>query len=219
MSSIWEIPNNLEVPADYKSPPNFNHVPLFDRIYLGKAGESNTDSELLAFRTGIDALIFLTSSQPGPGSDYAALRETPVHIRLFTWMNRCEAFLDYLNPYLTEVRNHGAPEQQEFIREVLDMKLHEYIKSKSLVSEEAQTSTNDTDETGDDEQEDETFPEPAEAITIIEGIVNTCSPTSAEYVALQITIRALRYLIESGEAPEFMRYVDQMSKWETPSTE
>lgn len=215
MAPIWDIPKNFHVPRDYKRPPNINHVALVARLYSGRAGESNTDSEWRALRIGIEALFFLTTWLPAPGSDYAALRETPAHIRLLTWTNRLEEFLDYLNLYLTEVRNHGTPEQQELIREVLDMKLHEYIQSKSLVSEEAsQTSANDTDKPGDEEQQDETFPESAEAITILERIAHAHSTTSAEYVALEITIRALRYLIECGEAAEFMRYVTQMSKSE-----
>jgi hypothetical protein len=91
------------------------------------------------------------------------------------------------------------------------------VKSKSLVNEEApQISTKDTDEPSEDEQEDETFPEPAEAITILERIAQGHPSTSAEYVCMQITIRALRYLIENGEAPEFMRYAIQMSKWVPP---
>ncbi len=217
MSSISDIPENLEVPADYKSPPNFNHLPFFDCIYARRSQESNTSQEYGAIDLGIDAIHFLISAQPPPGSDYvAALEGTPVQTRVFHWMNRREAFVDYLHPYQTEVRNHGAPEQQELIRDVLDMTLSEYIKSKSLVIEEApELSTEDTDEPSEDEVEPsevETFPEPAEAITILERIAQSHASTSVEYVALQITIRALRYLIESSEAPEFMRYVDQMSK-------
>ncbi len=217
MSSIWDIPENLQVPPDYKCPPNFNHIPLHDILYLHPAHENNGG----AVHLGIEALDFLILSQPPPGSDYVAREETPIYIRTFTWMSRREAFLDYLNPYVTEVRNHGAPEQQEFIREVLDMKLHEYIKAKSLVSEEApQVSTEEEDaDESDDEQEVAVYPEPVEAISILERIAQAHASTSVEYVALQFPIRALRYLIESGEAPEFMRYVDQMSKWDPPSVE
>lgn len=207
MSSILDIPENLQVPPDYKSPPNFNHVSLFDRIYLGNAGKSNTDSELRAFSTGVNALLFLTSSQPAPGSDYAALRDTPLHIRLFTWTNRCGAFLDYLNPYLTEVRNHGAPEQKQFLHELLDTNLHEYISSKSPSHYEAQETSNETT----DELDEETVLEPGEAITILEQVAQAQSLKSSEYVALQIAVRALRYIIENGESAEFMRYVEQTS--------
>lgn len=222
MSSILDIPENLQFPPDYKSPPNFNHLPFFDCIYARRSQESNTSQEYGALNLGIEAIHFLIQSLPPAGSDYvAALEGTPVQTRVFHWKCRQEAFVDYLHPYQTEVRNHGAPEQQEFIRDVLDMTLYEYIKSKSLIGEDApQISSEDTDEpSDDDEYQDETFPEPAEAITILERIAQSHASTSVEYVALQITIRALRYLIESGEAPEFMRYVDQMSKWKPSSVE
>jgi hypothetical protein len=220
MSSIWDIPENLQVPPDFKCPPNFNFLPLTHLLHLGKLSDNLADPERLAIFLADDALTFLTSPQPPPGSDYAALDETPIYIRTFTWMHRTEAFLHYLEPYVTEVRNRGAPEQQQFIRELLDMKLYDYMKSKSLIGEDApQISTEDTDEHDDDEYQDETFPEPSEAITILDRIAQSHASTSVEYVGLQITIRALRYLIESGEAPEFMRYVDQTSKWVPPSDE
>lgn len=213
MSFISEIPKDYEIPADYKIPPNFNHLPLFDRLCLGEGSEKYNDDELRAVRLGINALIFLISPQPPPGSDYAALQDTPAHISVFTWPNRRQALLDYLGPYLTEMRDHGAPAQKQFIRELLDEKLHDYVKSKSVINDDAPTmGIEDTAELGEDEPEDETFPAPAEAMTILEGIVNKRLLTSAEYVALQITIRGFRYLIETGEGPEFMRYVDQMSK-------
>ena len=221
MSSIWDIPENLEVPPDYKPPPNFNFLPLTHLLHLGKLSDNVAEPERLAIFVASDAMTFLTSPQPPPGSDYAALEETPIHIRTFTWMSRRAAFFDYLNPYVTEVRNDGAPEQQQFIRELFDMKLYDYMKAKSLIGEDApQISTEDTDKPieDDDEYQDETFPEPAEAISILERMAQNHASTSVEYVGLQITIRALRYLIESGEAPEFMRYVDQMSKWK-PSTD
>ncbi|HMY19527.1 MAG TPA: hypothetical protein PKA58_24550 [Polyangium sp.] len=219
MSFTWEIPEKIEIPADFKVPPNFNFLPLTYVLHLGKLSDNIADPERLAIFLASDAMHFLTSPQPPSGSDYAALRDTPTHITTFTWPNRTEAFLDYLNPYVTEVRNRGAPEQQQFIRELLDMKLYDYMKAKSLIGEDApQISTDDTDE-HDDEYQDETFPEPVEAISILERIAQGYPPTSVEYVALQITIRALRYLIESGEAPEFMRYVDQTSKWKPESAE
>jgi hypothetical protein len=220
MSSIWEFPENLEVPPDFKCPPNFNYLPLTHLLHLGKLSDKVADSERLAIFIATDAIIFLISPQPPPGSDYAALEETPIHVQTFTWMYRTEAFLHYLNPYVTEVRNHGSPEQQQFIRELLDMKLYDYMKSKSLIGEDApQISTEETDEHDDDEYQDEAFPEPTEAISILERIAQGHETTSVEYVGLQIVIRALRYLIESGEAPEFMRYVDQMSKWIPSSVE
>ncbi len=213
MSFIWSFPENIQVPPDFKPPPNFNLHPLWYLLHLGKLSDNLADSERLAIFLADDAMRFLISPQPPPGSDYAALRETPIDVQVFTWPRRTEAFLHYLNPYITEVRTRGAPEQQQFIRELLDMKLYDYMKSKSLIGEDApQISSEDTDEIDDDEYQDETFPEPAEAITILERIAQSHASTSVDYVALQITIRALRYLIESGEAPEFMRYVDQTSK-------
>lgn len=220
MPFTCEIPEKIEVPADYKSPPNFNFLPLTQLLHLGKLSDNVPDSERLAIFLASDAVHFLIFPQPPPGSDYAALQETPIHVRTFTWPRRTEAFLHYLNPYVTEVRNHGAPEQQQFIRELLDMKLYDYMKAKSLIGEDSpEVGREDSDERDDDEYQDETFPEPAEAITILERIAQGCGSTSVEYVALQITIRALRYLIENGEAPEFMRYVDQTSKWKPPSVE
>jgi hypothetical protein len=94
------------------------------------------------------------------------------------------------------------------------------MKAKSLIGEDSpEVGTEDSDEHDDDEYQDETFPEPAEAITILDRIAQGYASTSVEYVALQITIRALQYLIENGEAPEFMRYVDQTSKWNPPTVE
>lgn len=220
MPFTCEIPEKIEVPADYKSPPNFNFLPLTYVLHLGKLSDNIADPERLAIFLASDAMHFLTSPQPPPGSDYAALEKTPIHIKTFTWPRRTEAFLHYLNPYVTEVRNRGAPEQQQFIHELLDMKLYDYMKSKSLIGDDApQISMEDTDEHNDDEYQDETFPEPTEAITILDRIAQGYASTSVEYVALQITIRALRYLIENGEALEFMRYVDQTSKWKPPSVE
>lgn len=220
MSFTCEIPEKIEVPPDYKCPPNFNLLPLTYLLHLGKLSDNVPDSERLAIFLASDAVYFLTFPQPPPGSDYAALEKTPIHIKTFTWPTRTEAFLHYLNPYVTEVRNRGAHEQQQFIRELLDMKLYDYIKSKSLIDEDApQINTENTDEHDDDEYQDENFPEPAEAIAILERIAQGHPTTSVEYVGLQIVIRALRYLIESGEAPEFMRYVDQTSKWKPPSVD
>jgi hypothetical protein len=220
MSFTWEIPEKIEVPADFKMPPNFNFLPLTHILHLGKLSDNVPDSERLAIFLASDAITFLISPQPPSGSDYAALQKTPIHIQTFTWPRRTEAFLDYLNPYVTEVRNRGTPEQQQFMHELLDMRLYDYIKAKRLLDEvPSQTNTEDADEQDDDEYQDESFPEPSEAITILDRMAEGCGSASVEYVALQITIRALRYLVENGEASEFMRYVDQTSKWKPSPVE
>lgn len=220
MPFTCEIPEKIEVPADYKIPPNFNFLPLTQLLHLGKLSDNVPDSERLAIFLASDAVHFLIFPQPPPGSDYAALEGTPIHIKTFTWPRRTEAFLDYLNPYVTEVRNRGAPEQQQFIRELLDMKLYDYMKSKSLIGEDApQISTEDTAEYDDDEYQDEIFPEPTEAIIILDRIAQGYASKSVEYIALQIAVRALRYIIESGESAEFMRYVEQTAKEDPPPVE
>lgn len=206
MSEFPEIP---PIPAGFKWPPFFS-LRAFLTVYENSVKRADcTKTEIAAHNLGLYALCFLTGSQPAPGSDYIVAEETtPPHIKVFTWMNRTQPLLDYLDAYLAEVRREGTPEQIEFLRDILDRPAHE---------DESQSCPINDDE--DDSDEVDSFPEPSQAITIIERIAQSHASTSIEYVALQITIRAIQHLIESGEAPEFMRYVDQMSKWEPPSVE
>ncbi len=198
-----EYPAVPPIPAGWQQPLYFDTTPIFD--ILNRESKGCTLTEIAALELCVEAFFFLTAFQPPPGSDYVEERATtPIQIKTFFWLNRTKPLLDYLDEYLTEVRRDGTPEQIRFLGERLDEPKHEDDIPKLLVND---------DDDSDDVPKVETFPEPSEAITVIERIAQSHASTSVQYVAMQITIRALRYLIESGEAPEFMRYVDQMSKW------
>jgi hypothetical protein len=206
-----EFPQIPPIPVGWKMPPPFSIIPLFSIYKKTREHEGRKSAEIAAIKLSSEALFFLIGFQPPPGSDYIAARETtPPQIQVFTWINRTKPLLDYLDAYLAEVRRDGTPEQIEFMRDILDRPAHEDEAPRPSVNDDA----------GDDDSSVEAevvqFPEPSEAITILDRIAQGYTSTSVEYVALQMTIRALRFLIESGEAPEFMRYVDQMSKWEPP---
>ncbi len=211
MTKYPEVP---PIPDGWKMPPYFSTTLLFNLNQKELARKVHQSTEILALNLGVEALSFWTAFQPPPGSDYVAeLESTPGKMQVFYWLNRTRQLLDYLDAYLTEVRREGTPEQIKFLGELLDSPKHEDDIPKLLVNDDAD------DDDSADVAKVETFPEPAEAITILERIAQSHASTSVDYVALQITIRALRYLIESGEAPEFMRYVDQMSKWKPSSDE
>ena len=207
-----EIPQIPPIPPGFKSPPNFNSRPL-SRVLCQQIRQQVNKSEATAALELSDWTVsFLTAFQPPPGSDYIAALDAPPRIQVFTWINRTKQLRDYLDAYLTEVRRDGTPEQIKFLGELLDRPKHEDDAPKRSVSDDA-------DDDSADVAEVVSFPEPSEAITILDRIAQGYASTSVEYVALQITVRAIRHLIESGEAPEFMRYVDQMSKWDPPSVE
>ena len=46
MSSICNVPENFQIPPDYKPPPNFNFLPLTQLLHLGKLSENVADSEI-----------------------------------------------------------------------------------------------------------------------------------------------------------------------------
>jgi hypothetical protein len=211
---MMEYPEVPPIPAGWKMPPYFSTTPLWPIYEKARACEGRTPTELGAIKLGGEAFFFLTGFQPPPGSDYLVAEETtPPKIRIFFWINRTKSLLDYLDAYLTEVRREGTPEQIKFLRDILDKPTHEDDAPQCSINGDAD------DDDSPNAAQVVSFPEPSEAITILERIAQSHASTSVEYVALQITIRALRYLIESGEAPEFMRYVDQMSKWEPPPSE
>jgi len=202
---VSEIP---PIPPGFKIPPNFNDTPIFDALYKQMEREVRRSKEIGGLALGREALFFLTAFQPLPGSDYVAERhDTPIKTQVFRWLNRTQHLLEHLAPYFSEVRRDGTPEQLQILHDIL---------KKPLYDEDEPHAAGTVDD-GDDDYVDiakvDSYPEPAEAITILERIAQGHPTTSVEYLALQITIRALQYLIESGEGPEFMRYVDQMSKW------
>jgi hypothetical protein len=209
-----EYPEVPPIPVGWKMPPYFSTTPLWPIYEKARACEGRTPTELGAIKLGGEAFFFLTGFQPPPGSDYVAARETTsAKNQFFFWMNRTKPLLDYLDAYLAEVRRDGSPEQVKFLHDILDEPTHEDDAPQCSINGDAD------DDDSADVAKFVTFPEPSEAITILERIAQSHASTSVEYVALQITIGAIRHLIESGEAPEFMRYVDQMSKWEPPSVE
>jgi hypothetical protein len=207
-----EYPDVPPIPPGWKIPPHFEYSPLFAIYKRMRNEEGHSTAEIAALEVGIEAFFFLTGFQPPPGSDYIVARETtdPKN-QVFFWMNRTQPLLDYLDAYLSEVRSNGTSEQIKLLRDILD-KPEDQKASPSC-------SIDNDDDQHDDVNKVDSFPEPSEAITILDRIAQRCGSTSVEYVALQITIRALRHLIENGEAPEFMRYVDQMSKWEPSPVE
>jgi hypothetical protein len=200
-----EYPEVPPIPAGWKMPPHFNTTPLHAIYKKAREQEGRASTDIAALQVGIDAIFFLTSFEPPPGSDYGVAKNT-THPKnqIFFWINRTKPLLDYLDAYLAEVRREGTPELLEFLRDILE----------SPAQEEACPSCSVDDDDSDDVDKVDSFPEPSEAITILDRIAQGYAATSVEYLGLQITIRALRYLIESGEAPEFIRYVDQMSKWD-----
>jgi hypothetical protein len=202
-----EYPQVPPIPPGWKMPPYFSTTPLFAIYEKALECEGCTSTEIAAIKLAEWAVLFLADFQPLPGSDYVAeLDSTSAKNRIFFWLNRTKPLLDYLDAYLTEVRREGTPEQIKFLHELLDRPTHEDDLPKLSVNDDA-------DDGSDYVAKVVSFPEPSEAITILERIAKTHASTSAEYVALQIAIRALRYVIESGEAPEFMQYADQMLKW------
>jgi len=217
MSSVGAIPENFQFPADYKRPPNFNSMALFDCLYSENVSDDNAEAKWSAYSFAFNAFAFLTTAQPHPGSDYAALQDTPIHIRLTTWLNRREKLLNYLEPYLAEIRASGTPEQIQLIHEIFDMNLHEYV-SANFPEQAPESAPNTVDEAVDEEPQVEVVPDVADVCGIFETITQSQVPTSAEYVALQIAIRGLRYLIESGDAPEFRRYMEQTLNCAPPSS-
>lgn len=211
---MTEYPDVPPIPPGWKIPPDFSTTPLFVIYEKALACEARTSTEIASFKLGANAFFFLTGFQPPPGSNYMeALDTTPPKIQVFFWRNRTQPLLDYLDAYLTEVRREGTLEQIRFLRDILDRPARENDIPQCSVDDDADDDDSPLDAKG------VSFPEPSEAIIILDRIAQGYASTSVEYVALQITIRALRYLIESGEAPEFMRYVDQMSKWEPPPEE
>lgn len=203
-----EYPQVPPIPPGWKRPPHFSTTPL-DVIYKNALQcEGRASTEIAAIKLAQWAVLFLTWFEPPPGSDYIVAKET-THPKnqIFFWINRTKPLLDYLDVYLAEVRRGGTLEQIKFLRELLDEPTHEGDAPQCSINGDAD------DDDSADVAKVETFPEPSEAISILERIAQSHASTSVEYLALQITFRALRYLIESGEAPEFMRYVDQMSKW------
>jgi hypothetical protein len=209
---MMEYPEVPPIPEGWKLPPYFSTTPLFVIYKKMRVQEYHASAEIAALEVGIEAFFFLTGFQPPPGSDYlVADKTTSLKNQYFFWMNRTQPLLDYLDAYFAEVRREGTPEQIKFLRDILDRPTDE--------DESQSRSVNDDEDDHDDVNKVYSFPEPSEAITILDRIAQGYASTSVEYVALQITIRAIRHLIENGEAPEFMRYVDQMSKWEPDPVE
>jgi hypothetical protein len=212
MKTMMEYPEVPPIPEGWKMPPSFSIAPLWSIYEKAVASKGRAPTEIAAIDLADWSVQFLVDHLPPPGSDYLlADKTTHPRYKVYFWMNRTQPLLDYLDAYLAEVRREGTPEQLKFLGDILD--------PPTNIGEMRLCPTDDDDDYAENIAKVESYPEPAEAIPILERIAQSHATTSIEYVALQIAIRALRYVIESGEAPEFMRYVDQMSKWDPPSVE
>jgi hypothetical protein len=204
---MMEYPEVPPIPEGWKMPPDFELTPLHVIYEKAVVSKDRAPTEIAAIDLADFAIQFLVYRLPPPGSDYIVTHETThPRYKVYFWISRRKALLDYLDAYLTEIRRDGTPEQLKLLSDILD--------PPPIVGEMRLSPTDDSDDYAEAVAKVQSYPEPAEAIPILEQIAQGHATTSIEYVALQIAIRALRYVIESGEAPEFMRYVDQMSRWD-----
>lgn len=126
-------------------------------------------------------------------------------------MERGHAYVAYLAPWLEEVRQRATAEQQQFLRDVgLDSVVGEDISSARAVGHDDEEEPNGPE--SDPREPAEVFPDPAQAVSILETLSQRYDRSTVEHTGLELAVKTLRFVLESGQADAFRTFLEEAHK-------
>jgi hypothetical protein len=198
----------------------FKCDPVYEAMDALESQHDADSSEARAIEMSSDAVLFIFSP-PAPfvdeeGNILASMREILIH------MEKAHVYVAALAPWVEDVKKRATDEQLQFLQKIgLHGPQNEGEDRGSSIGEDACAAPE-----GDAEEDEELDPlledeklEPAEALSIVEALVEQHDPRTVDHTCLELAVQTLRFIIDTDQVDDFSAFLERLDKLNAPAGE